>query len=135
MKCPHCGRLDENSKVTDSRPYKHTIKRRRECSFCHHRWSTFEATENQFFSERNRNKYLPWSPVEERTAMIMAFDAKSRVAIAKVLGRNRTSVGRKLDKLVGTERYYAVVNAELIQRKKEKNYKEIKIENSESTWF
>jgi transcriptional regulator NrdR family protein len=118
MKCPNCGRLDENSRVIDSRPYKHTIKRRRECSFCNHRWNTFEATEKEFFGNRNQNKYLSWSEAEERVAMIMAFDGETRTIIAKTLGRSRNSVGRKLDKLVNTPRYFAVVNAELNKRKK-----------------
>jgi transcriptional regulator NrdR family protein len=117
MKCPNCGLLDQNSKVIDSRPFKHTIKRRRECSNCHHRWNTYEATEIQFFSERNRNKYLPWSAAEEKTAMVMAFDGKTRIAIAEALGRSRSSVGRKLDKLVNTDRYYLIVNEELKKRR------------------
>jgi hypothetical protein len=118
MKCPHCGRLDEQSKVVDSRPFKHTIKRRRECSFCHHRWNTFEATEKEFYSDRNRNKYLSWSPAEENTAMLLAFEGETRVKIASILGRNRMSVSRKLDKLLNTPRYFEVVNEEMKKRKK-----------------
>jgi transcriptional regulator NrdR family protein len=118
MKCPQCGRLDENTRVIDSRPFKHTIKRRRECSFCHHRWNTFEATEQEFYSDRNRNKYLSWSEGEENTAMLLAFDGVTRVKIAHILGRNRMSVSRKLDKLLNTDRYFAVVNEELNKQKK-----------------
>jgi hypothetical protein len=118
MKCPNCGRIDEHCRVIDSRPYKHTIKRRRQCSKCHYRWNTFEATEKEFSSDRNRNKYLPWSECEERTAMIMVFDGETRVSIAKALGRNRMSVSRKLDKLLNTERYFMVINAEINKRKK-----------------
>jgi hypothetical protein len=51
-------------------------------------------------------------------AMIMAFDGETRTTIAKTLGRGRNSVGRKLEKLINTPRYFSVVNAELNKRKK-----------------
>lgn len=121
MKCPNCGRLDRNCKVIDSRPYKHTIKRRRICSFCNFRWNTYEATEHEFCSDRNRNKYLPWSDGEEQTAMMMVFDGYTRVAIAQALGRSRSSVSRKLDKLLNTKSYYQTVNEELKKRESQVN--------------
>lgn len=111
MKCPDCGRLDKNSRVIDSRPFKHTIKRRRECSFCGHRWNTFEAMEIEFFSDRNRNKYLSWSTGEEKTAIFMVFDGFTRTAIAKVLGRSRMSVTRKLEKLIESKEYFKVIQS------------------------
>ena len=45
MKCPECGYLD--SKVLDSRPSEegYTIRRRRECYKCHHRFTTYEKIE------------------------------------------------------------------------------------------
>ncbi|NLD79111.1 MAG: transcriptional repressor NrdR [Mollicutes bacterium] len=45
MKCPECGYLD--SKVLDSRPSEegNTIRRRRECDKCHHRFTTYEKIE------------------------------------------------------------------------------------------
>lgn len=44
MKCPMCG--SEDSKVTDSRPSENSsIRRRRECSECKHRFTTYEFIE------------------------------------------------------------------------------------------
>lgn len=44
MKCPVCGSID--SKVVDSRPTENsTIRRRRECLSCKHRFTTYEIIE------------------------------------------------------------------------------------------
>jgi len=44
MKCPICSQPD--SKVIDSRPTENsTIRRRRECLSCHHRFTTYEIIE------------------------------------------------------------------------------------------
>ena len=44
MKCPMCG--SEDSKVTDSRPSENSsIRRRRECTECKHRFTTYEFIE------------------------------------------------------------------------------------------
>lgn len=113
MKCPNCGRVDKNSRVLDSRPYKHTVRRRRLCTICHHRWSTYEASEIEFTSDRNRNKYLPWSPGEEETLILMHHRGISKADIAKELARSRMSVSRKLDKLMADGDYLAVIQAEM----------------------
>ena len=46
MKCPFCG--FENTKVIDSRPADDTnsIRRRRHCESCHHRFTTYEKYES-----------------------------------------------------------------------------------------
>ena len=45
MKCPFCGSFKDQ--VLDSRPIEHTsaVKRRRECSECNKRYTTFERPE------------------------------------------------------------------------------------------
>ena len=45
MKCPNCGYMD--SKVIDSRPVeeRNSIRRRRECLSCKHRFTTYEFVE------------------------------------------------------------------------------------------
>ena len=50
MKCPKCGKT--KSQVIDSRPAKDkfSISRRRECLACSTRFTTFEATEQDFLS-------------------------------------------------------------------------------------
>ncbi|MGE5509908.1 MAG: hypothetical protein ACM31O_01500 [Bacteroidota bacterium] len=40
--CPRCR--NERSHVTDSRPAGDTVRRRRACPRCNHRWSTWETT-------------------------------------------------------------------------------------------
>lgn len=56
MKCPSCGNID--SKVLDSRPNSDysTIRRRRECTKCQKRFTTFETIENITFSVIKKNK-------------------------------------------------------------------------------
>lgn len=46
MKCPYCGYLE--SKVVDSRPVDEggSIRRRRECLACGHRFTTYETVEH-----------------------------------------------------------------------------------------
>ncbi len=41
MKCPHCG--PDHSRVKDSRATADSIRRRRLCSNCGARWTTFEV--------------------------------------------------------------------------------------------
>lgn len=43
MNCPSCG--FDDSKVIDSRPDDTSIRRRRECKNCHHRFTTYETIE------------------------------------------------------------------------------------------
>ena len=43
MQCPFCGARD--TKVLDSRPAEHRIRRRRECIFCGKRFTTYEMVE------------------------------------------------------------------------------------------
>ena len=56
MKCPVYGNID--SKVLDSRPNSDfsTIRRRRECTQCQKRFTTFETIENVTFSVIKKNK-------------------------------------------------------------------------------
>ncbi len=56
MKCPVCGNVD--SKVLDSRPNSDysTIRRRRECTKCQKRFTTFETVELVTFSVIKKNK-------------------------------------------------------------------------------
>lgn len=43
MKCPNCGENEKKFKVVDSRPTENSsIRRRRECTACGHRFTTYE---------------------------------------------------------------------------------------------
>lgn len=48
MMCPRCGSVQTN--VDDSRSTGETVRRRRNCMTCEHRWSTLEMP--QFVAER-----------------------------------------------------------------------------------
>lgn len=53
MKCPFCGSL--NSKVIDSRSSDEKKRRRRECSDCHKRFTTYEIVETPLLSVKKRD--------------------------------------------------------------------------------
>jgi transcriptional repressor NrdR len=45
LRCPYCA--EPNSKVVDSRELPSSIRRRRECLSCHHRFTTYEQMVEQ----------------------------------------------------------------------------------------
>jgi ribosomal protein S27AE len=51
-RCPHCG--EQSVRVIDSRPLtagtEPVVRRRRVCSACSHRWSTYEITDAAYAS-------------------------------------------------------------------------------------
>ncbi|MDD6346352.1 MAG: transcriptional regulator NrdR [Oscillospiraceae bacterium] len=53
MKCPFCG--STNSKVIDSRLSDEKKRRRRECSDCHKRFTTYETVETPLLSVKKRD--------------------------------------------------------------------------------
>ncbi|MBR4628500.1 MAG: transcriptional repressor NrdR [Ruminococcus sp.] len=53
MKCPFCGY--EDTKVIDSRPSDEKIKRRRECTKCGGRFTTYEAVERPMLMVEKRS--------------------------------------------------------------------------------
>ncbi len=62
MKCPYCGFLED--KVVDSRPSKdyETVRRRRECLSCHHRFTTYEEIEDvQYMVVKKDGRREPFS--------------------------------------------------------------------------
>ncbi|HPY84092.1 transcriptional regulator NrdR [Ruminococcus sp. XPD3002] len=65
MKCPYCG--FDDSKVIDSRPKENKIKRRRECTKCLARFTTFEAVEK------------PLLMVEKKSGMYEPFDSSKLI--------------------------------------------------------
>ena len=60
MKCPYCG--FEDLKVIDSRPAEDKTRRRRECTRCGERFTTYEAVE------------VPLLMVEKRDGSFQPFD-------------------------------------------------------------
>jgi transcriptional regulator NrdR family protein len=110
MKCPLCGLVDNKGRVLDSRPVNNTIKRRRECSHCKGRWSTFEVLEWDYITERNKHRYMAWNDGEIATMVSMYQNGENKTAIAKKIGRSRHSVSRKLDKLMESGEYFEFIS-------------------------
>lgn len=56
MRCPNCQ--SNESKVTDSRDDERTIRRRRECLSCQHRFTTYEKIDLPRFLVIKRNRHI-----------------------------------------------------------------------------
>ena len=57
MRCPNCGKKSlhcSSVKETRTDGKGFTVRRRRECIFCKHRWTTFERAGELNFLERRR---------------------------------------------------------------------------------
>ena len=110
MKCPNCGIVDHSNRVVDSRAWKHTVRRRRECKNCNHRWTTYEATEEEFLTDRTGKKYLPWTVGEEETLVRLREAGLNYIRIGEQLGRNRNAVSKKVDKLMASGEYFVILD-------------------------
>ena len=85
MKCPFCGNDDD--RVLDSRPARDgaAVRRRRECSKCSNRFTTYEYVERTPLMVVKRNgSREPYEPVGEpldRPSMLqpIAVSSESRV--------------------------------------------------------
>lgn len=64
MLCPSCGAAD--TRVIDSRPAENgaSIRRRRECEVCGHRFTTYERLEPQLMVLKRSGRLEPFSPAK-----------------------------------------------------------------------
>lgn len=112
MKCPFCG--DQDSKVVDSRHSEDnlSIRRRRECSRCQRRFTTYEIVENLpvIVVKRNgsrqsfdRNKII--------NSMIRAFDKRKvdTFDLERIATEIEQTVQNSLEREVSTEALGAMV--------------------------
>ena len=77
LKCPECGYLD--SKVLDSRPSEegNTIRRRRECDKCHHRFTTYEKIEEYpIMVVKKNNVRQPFSREKVMNGLLRACEKR-----------------------------------------------------------
>lgn len=86
MQCPSCQH--EESRVVDSREAKDSVRRRRECLSCGHRFTTFERVEYR----------LP--PVVKRDGRRVAFDRDKLLAGMRLACRKRPISEDVLDAVV-----------------------------------
>ena len=107
MRCPFCG--DQESKVVDSRHSEDglSIRRRRECSRCQHRFTTYEMVENLPILVVKRNgSRQNFDKNKIVTSMIRAFDQRKAdiVELERIATEIEQSVQNSLEREVTTER-------------------------------
>ena len=107
MKCPFCG--DQESKVVDSRHSEDglSIRRRRECSRCQHRFTTYEMVETLPILVVKRNgSRQNFDKNKIVNSMIRAFDKRKAdiVELERIATEIEQSVQNSLEREVTTER-------------------------------
>ena len=107
MRCPFCG--DQESKVVDSRHSEDglSIRRRRECSRCQHRFTTYEMVENLPILVVKRNGARQnFDKNKIVNSMIRAFDKRKAdiVELERIATEIEQSVQNSLEREVTTER-------------------------------
>ena len=107
MRCPFCG--DQESKVVDSRHSEDglSIRRRRECSRCQHRFTSYEMVENLpvLVVKRNGSRQN-FDKNKIVNSMIRAFDKRKAdiVELERIATEIEQSVQNSLEREVTTER-------------------------------
>jgi hypothetical protein len=125
MKCPNCGLIDKNCRVTDTRREHNTIRRSRLCSECGWKWRTYEVHEDRFLTGRNKHVGFPWSEKEVQNVVRLYDQGKTRKEISELLGRKPKSASRKLDEILANGEYVEILN--LIREESEENKHECKV--------
>ena len=106
MKCPYCG--DQESKVIDSRHSDDglSIRRRRECSRCGHRFTTYESVESQPILVVKRNgSRQNFDKNKIVNSMIRAFDKRKAdiVELERIASEIEQTIQNSLEREVTTE--------------------------------
>lgn len=111
MKCPHCGLINHNCRVVDSRPYRDTVKRTRLCEHCNRKWRTFELEQDryQYFLERDKTGRRLWLDGEEKTLVLYREQGKTYKELGELFGRSKESVRVKVMKLRDSGRYFDIL--------------------------
>ena len=107
MRCPFCG--DQESKVVDSRHSEDglSIRRRRECSRCQHRFTTYEMVENLPILVVKRNgSRQNFDKNKIVNSMIRAFDKRKAdiVELERIATEIEQSVQNSLEREVRSEK-------------------------------
>ena len=82
MFCPYCGGID--SKVIDSRQSDVKKRRRRECSACHKRFTTYEVVERPFLMVEKRDGTFEQFDREKLVKGVFSAIKKRPVSIEQV---------------------------------------------------
>ena len=104
MKCPYCG--DQESKVIDSRHSDDlSIRRRRECCRCGHRFTTYESVESQPILVVKRNgSRQNFDKNKIVNSMIRAFDKRRADIVELERTEIEQTIQNSLEREVTTER-------------------------------
>ena len=107
MKCPYCG--DQESKVIDSRHSDDglSIRHRRECCRCGHRFTTYESVESQPILVVKRNgSRQNFDKNKIVNSMIRAFDKRRAdiVVLEGIASEIEQTIQNSLEREVTTER-------------------------------
>ena len=107
MRCPFCG--DQERKVVDSRHSEDglSIRRRRECSRCQHRFTTYEMVETLPILVVKRNgSRQNFDKNKIVNSMIRAFDKRKAdiVELERIATEIEQTVQNSLEREVTTER-------------------------------
>ena len=107
MKCPYCG--DQESKVIDSRHSDDglSIRRRRECCRCGHRFTPYESVESQPILVVKRNgSRQNFDKNKIVNSMIRAFDKRRAdiVVLEGIASEIEQTIQNSLEREVTTER-------------------------------
>lgn len=112
MKCPYCG--EQESKVVDSRHSEDnlSIRRRRECSGCMRRFTTYEIVENLpiYVVKRNGSRQT-FDKTKIINSMMRAFDKRrvDAMVLDRIAAEIETDVQNSLDREISTERLGTMV--------------------------
>ena len=107
MRCPFCG--DQESKVVDSRHSEDglSIRRRRECSRCQHRFTTYEMVENLpvLVVKRNGSRQN-FDKNKIVNSMIRAFDKRKAdiVELERIATEIEQTIQNTLEREISTEK-------------------------------
>jgi len=81
MECPHCKSLE--SAVKDSRSLKTTIRRRRQCPTCHHRWTTIETAIDDTASTTKQELATELAKIQDLSEQISSLKIQNNVLRAE----------------------------------------------------
>lgn len=107
MKCPFCG--DQESKVVDSRHSDDglSIRRRRECMNCQHRFTTYEMVESlPIMVVKRSGARQPFDRNKILNSMFRAFDKRqvSVQELEKITSEIEQTIQNSLDREVTTDK-------------------------------
>src|SRR6516165_6383257 len=95
MECPNCG--SRESTVKDSRSLKTTIRRRRQCPTCHHRWTTIEAAIDDTASTTQQEMAAKLAKIQDLSEQISNLKIQNNILRVESRAYSQPSVTHYYD--------------------------------------